>query len=71
MHYNRRIIKSTNKTKATWQTINELLGKQYLPNGIQELIIDGTHFTDQNEIANLLDHYFSTAVDKLNHTTGN
>ena len=70
MHYNKRIIKSTNKTKATWQTINELLGKQHSLNDIQELTIDDKHFTNQNEIANLLNYYFSTAVDKLNHNTG-
>ena len=69
MYYNKRIIKSSNKTKATWQTINELLGKQLSVNDIQELIIDDKHITNQDEIANLLNHYFSTAVDKLHHNT--
>jgi len=45
------------------------LGKQHTLNDIQELIIDDEHITNQDEIANLLNHYFSTAVDKLHHNT--
>jgi hypothetical protein len=66
MYYNKRIINSTNKTKSTWKIINELLGKQHSSNDIQKLTIEDKHFTNQNDIANLLNQHFSTVVDKLN-----
>ena len=58
MYYNKRIINSTNKTKTTWKIINELLGKQHSSNDIQKLTIEDKHFTNQNDIANLLNRYF-------------
>ena len=66
MYYNKRIINSTNKTKSTWKIINYLLGKQHSSNDIQKLTIEDKHFTNQNDIANLLNQHFSTVVDKLN-----
>jgi len=39
-----RILKSNNKSKTTWDIINELLGKQHTTHDIQKLTTDGNHF---------------------------
>jgi len=54
MTLNKRISKSTNKTKTTWNIINELLVKQQSMQGIQKLTINGTQITNQQDIANAL-----------------
>ena len=41
MSLNKRISKSNNKIKTTWNILNELLGKQKSMQGIQKLTIDG------------------------------
>jgi hypothetical protein len=38
MTYNNIILKSTNKSKTTWNIINELLGKKHSANNIQNII---------------------------------
>jgi hypothetical protein len=60
MTINKRISKSTNKTKTTWNIINELLGKQQSMWGIQKLNINRTQITNQQDIANELNRYFSS-----------
>jgi hypothetical protein len=49
MTLNKRIFKSNNKIKTTWNIINESLGKQQPMQSIQKLIIDGTQLTNQQE----------------------
>jgi len=58
---NKRTSKSNNKTKTTWNIINEFLKKQQSMQGIQKLIIDGTQVTNQPDIANALNTYFSSS----------
>jgi len=66
-----RILKSNNKSKTTWDIINELLGKQHTTHDIQKLTIDGNRLTDQQSIADAFNKYFSSIVDKTNsHTIG-
>jgi len=54
MTLNKRILKSNNKTKTTWNIINELLGKQHFTQDIQKLTIEGTHLTNQHDIVDVL-----------------
>jgi hypothetical protein len=39
MSYNNRILQSHNKSKTTWNIINELIGKQHSTNNTQKLTI--------------------------------
>jgi hypothetical protein len=54
MYYNKRITNSTNKTKTTWKIINELLGKHNSSQDIHKLTLEDKHFTNHNDIVNLL-----------------
>jgi hypothetical protein len=56
--FNKRILKSNNKTKTTWNIINELLGKLHFTQEVQKLTIEGTHFTNQHVIADAFNNYF-------------
>ena len=67
MTYNTRILKSNNKSKTTWNIINELLGKQHSTNEIQKLSIDDNHLTNQYDIADALNTYFASMIDKMNN----
>jgi hypothetical protein len=64
MTYNNRILKSTNKSKTTWNIVNELLGKQHSTNDIQNLTTEGSQLTKQHDIAEAFNKYFSSVTDK-------
>ena len=64
MTISKRISKSNNKSKTTWNIINDLLGKQHSTQDTLKLIIDGNHVTKQHSIANALNKYFSAVIDK-------
>ena len=66
MYYNKRIVKSTNKIKTTWNIINEILDKQVSPNDIMKLSIENNHYANQYDIVNIFNQHFSSVVDKLN-----
>ena len=68
MTLNKRISKSNNKTKTTWNIINELLGKQQSMQGMQKLIIDGTQLTNQQDIANAFNKYFSSVNNSVSNS---
>ena len=64
MTFSKRILKSNNKSKTTW--INELLGTQHFMQDIQKLTIEGNHLTNQHNIADAFNKYFSSIIDKTN-----
>ena len=43
MTYNTKVLNSNNKSKTTWNIMNELLGKQHSTKEIQKLSIDNNH----------------------------
>ena len=67
MTYNTRILKSNNKSKTTWNIINDLLGKQHSTNEIQKLSIGNSHLTNQYDIADAFNNYFASMIDKMNN----
>ena len=67
MTLNKRIYKSNNKIKTTWNIINELLGKQQPLQSIQKLIIDGTQLTNQQDIANALNKHFPNEKNSVSN----
>jgi precorrin-2 methylase len=66
MTLNNRILKSNNKTKTTWNIMNELLGKQHYTQETHKLTMEGKHLTSQQDIANAFNKYISTIIDKTN-----
>ena len=62
---NKRIFKSNNKSKTTCSIINELSGKQHSANDIQKISIEGTHLTNLHDIAEALNKYYSSLIEKL------
>jgi len=64
--YNSRIAKAYNKTRTTWNIVNELLGKQHSLNDIQQLTVAGNCYTDQQDIADQFNRYFATIVYSSN-----
>lgn len=68
MTYSARISASHNKTKTTWNILNELLGRKQSPNVIQKLTIGGIHLTNQQCIAEGLNKHFTSIIDAKNLT---
>jgi hypothetical protein len=66
MSLNKRISKSNNKMKTTWNILNELSGKQKSMQCIQKLTIDGIQLTNQQDIANEFNKYFSSVNSESN-----
>ena len=66
MAFSTRISKSHNKTKTTWKIVNELLGKQPSHTDIQQLTVDGIQYSNQQQVAEVFNKYFSTIVDSIN-----
>jgi hypothetical protein len=66
LSYNSRILKSNNKVKTTWNIINELLRKQHSTNVIQKLSTEGSLLTNQYDIAEAVNKYFSSIIDIIN-----
>ena len=64
--YNKRILKSNNKSKTTWNIINELLGKEHSTKDIQKLAVEGSQLTNQRDIADAFNNYFSCIINKIN-----
>jgi hypothetical protein len=65
IYYNKKIQKSSNKCKATWDIIKELTNNQHCQPDIQELIIDSKHLRDQQDITDTFNNYFSSIIDKI------
>ena len=64
--FNSRIAKSYNKIRTTWNIVNELLGKQHSLKNIQQLMVAGNCYTNQQDIADQFNRYFATIVDSSN-----
>jgi hypothetical protein len=67
MTFNKRISKSNNKTKTTWDIINELSGKHHSTQDIRKLSVEGNYVTNQSNIPDALNKYFSTITEKANN----
>ena len=64
-YYDKKIQKSSNKCKATWDIIKELTNNQHSQPDIQELIIDSKRLRDQQDITDAFNNYFSSVIDKI------
>jgi hypothetical protein len=65
MNYNRKILKSSNKNKTTWDIIKLETGKQSYNGDIQSLDIGGKPSYDQQAIPDSFNNYFSSIVETI------
>jgi hypothetical protein len=63
--YDKKIQKSSNKCKATWDIIKELTNNKHSQPDIQELITDNKHLNDQQDITDAFNNHFSSLIDKI------
>ena len=66
MYYNKKILKSYNKYKTTWDIIKEVTGQQHPRSDVQDLKVENEHLTDPQEIAEVFNDYFTFKKDKVN-----
>ena len=64
-YYYNKLATEVHDMKATWQTINEVIGKpRRKETQINRLIIDNKEITDTQHIANELNHFFAHVGEK-------
>jgi Notch-like protein len=59
IHYNKKVLTSSNKCNTTWDIINEITGHRHAKIDPQDLKVDHKHITNPEEIAELFNKYFS------------
>jgi len=70
-YYDKKIQKSSNKGKTTWDIIKKLTNNQHSHTDTQELMIYSEHLKDQQDIADAFNYYFSTIIDKTSKNNVN
>jgi hypothetical protein len=66
-YYNDLLIKSTNKTKTTWNILNENINKRPQKHDTSSININGAKKHDSQVIATTFNTYFSTVAQNI-HT---
>jgi hypothetical protein len=64
MNYNRRILKSSNNNKTTWDIIKLEIGKNF-PNGDNQVLDIKGKSSDQRDIADAFNNYFLSIADTI------
>ena len=59
-YYNKKVLTSSNKSKATWDIINEITGHQHTKIDPQDLKVDHKRITNPEETAETFNKYFSS-----------
>ena len=67
----KKIQKSSNKCKTSWDIIKKLSNNQHSQTGIQELMTDSKHTKDQQDIADAFNNYFTSIIDKISQNNVN
>jgi hypothetical protein len=71
MYNNKKIAKSSNKCKMTWDIIKQLPNKQHLDPDTQELMVEGKHLKYQQDIADAFNNYYSSVINNINNNNVN
>ena len=61
----KKIEKSNNKCKTTWDIIKKQTNNHHSHTDIQELMIDSKHLHDQQDIADAFNNHFSSIIDNI------
>jgi hypothetical protein len=67
----KKIQKSSNKSKTTWDIIKKLSNNQHSQTDIQDLMKDSNHIKDQQDIAYAFNNHFSSIIDKISKNNVN
>jgi hypothetical protein len=65
MYYNKKIKKSDNKYKATWDIIKEMTGNQHPKIEVQDIKVKNRHITDLQKVIDVFNDYFTFKEDKV------
>jgi hypothetical protein len=63
-YYNKKILKSTNKSKTTWNLIKQISGHKQQNINVQDLKLEHKHVTDPKEIASIFNDNFFLKILK-------
>jgi hypothetical protein len=63
IYFNKKVSKSSNKCKATWDIINEITGHRHNKISPQNLKVDHKHVTNPEEMAEMFNKYFTAQVN--------
>ena len=67
----KKIQKSNNKRKTTWDIIKKQTNNHHSHTDIQELMIDSKHLHDQQDIADAFNNHFSSIIDNIRNNNVN
>jgi hypothetical protein len=67
----KKIRKSNNKCKTTWDIIKKLSNNQHSQTYIQDLMKDSKHIKDQQDKADAFNNYFLSIIDKISKNNVN
>ena len=70
-YYNNLLTKSTNKTKTTWNIINENINKRHGRQDISSININGVITQNNEVIANTFNSYYSSVAQHITKNFGN
>ena len=65
IYYDKKIQKSNNKCKTTWDIIKKQTNNHHSHTDIQELMIDSKHLRDRQDIADDFNNHFSSKIDYI------
>jgi hypothetical protein len=65
INYRKKILRSNNKYKTTWDIIKEISGHQHHTINMQDIKVANEHIIDQQEIAEVFNDYFTFKKDKV------
>ena len=68
IYYDKKIQKSNNKCKTTWDIIKKQTNSH---TDIQKLIIDSKHLHDQQDIADAFNNHFTSILDNIHKNNVN
>jgi len=64
MYYNKLILKSSNRTNTTWNTVKTITNKRKTPNNIEEMNINNILTSNPLTIVNAFNSYFLLYLKK-------
>jgi hypothetical protein len=67
----KKIRKSSNKCKTTWDIIKKLSNNQHSQTDIQDLMINSKHIKDQQDKADAFKNYCSSIIDRISKNNVN
>ena len=67
MHFDRLLMKLTNKTNTTWNIVKNITNKENTSHNIQKMNINNTESSNPFTIANAFNSYFTSVAENINN----